>query len=263
MANVTRVQWKQLSGPFCRVENPDKATTLISQLETGVYVFEFTATTYTQKTGIDSIQITVKAALSSPDTLYYISIDRYYSLISLPENSISLQADAWSPMGHPPANISSIRWSKIYGPASYRVDSPQAYRTRISNLEEGVYRFQFSATNTNGFASSSIATVAVVNPSSPDRELIIPNQGWNLDQSGFGYNYISVNIYDFIPAGKPIKKVYIRPDCLTVWKELSLYDNISAYEWIYNIYEDGNKLGTEQLPGYPCGMDTPDIKIVY
>jgi hypothetical protein len=92
MANVTRVQWKQLSGPFCRVENPDKTTTVISQMDTGVYVFEFTATTYTQKTGIDSVQITVRPDPRGPDTQYYVHIDRYYSLISFPENSITLQA---------------------------------------------------------------------------------------------------------------------------------------------------------------------------
>ncbi len=263
MANVTRVQWKQVSGPFCHIENPDKATTAISQMDTGVYIFEFTATTYTQKQGVDSVQVSVRPDLRAPDTQYYVHIVQYYSLLRLPENSITLQANAWTYSGTSPAHISSIMWSKIAGPASYQLDSPQAYRTRISNLEEGVYRFRCSVTNTTGTVRSDVATVAVTDPFSPPREIVILNQAWNIDQSGFGYNYLSLNIYDHLPVGKPVKRVFIRPDCFTEWKELSLYDNTSAYEWIYNIYEEGTKLGIEQLPAYPCGMDTPDVKIIY
>jgi hypothetical protein len=258
LANVTQVQWRQQSGPFCRVENPNQVNTLISQLDTGIYVFEFTATTYTQKTGTDFIQVTVKAALPSLDTLRYVGIDRYYSLISLPENSLNLQAAVY-----PPVNISSISWSKIAGPASYRLDSPNAYGTRISNLEEGVYQFQFSATSITGFVATSYATVAVVNPSSPNHDVIIPNRAWDPDHGGFFVYYLSLNIYDFIPAGKPVKKVFIRPDCLAQWKELILYENATVYEWRYNIYDNGNKLQIEQSQAYPCGMDTPDVKIVY
>ncbi len=254
MGNATKLNWRQISGPFCRIQNPERAISGLTVMETGVYVFEFTATNSAQVKAFDSVEITVKPSI---DTLDYVAIYPSYYLLDLPQNSVTVTAFPGNNSGTSPVNVASIQWRKIAGPASYHIASPNAASTRITSLEEGIYQFSCSFTSTTGFVSTSIATIAIANPSAPTHEIILPDQQWIIAGS---FTHIGIDIYNHLPLGSIIKKVFIKPDCFSQWYELTLNGWVGWDEWVYEISGDGTKL---RIYHDYCGGDTPDVKIVY
>jgi hypothetical protein len=255
MGKATKLNWRQISGPLCRIESPELANSGLTVTESGVYLFEFAATNTAQVKAFDSVKITVKPSI---DTLEYVAIYPSYHLLDLPLNSVTVTAFPGNHRGTSPVNVASIQWSKIAGPASFQVESPNASSTRITNLEEGIYHFSCSFISTTGFVSTSIATIAVANTSTSTHEVILPDQPW-INYPGW-FNHISIDIYNHLPLGTIIKKVFIKQDCFTQWYELTLNGIPGWDEWVYEISSAGTRLTVYHDH---CGGDTPDIKIVY
>jgi hypothetical protein len=62
----------------------------------------------------------------------------------------------------PDNNISSYSWAKIEGPASYNVSNNNATKTTVSDLIEGVYKFELTVIDTDGLFSSDTVLVTVL-----------------------------------------------------------------------------------------------------
>jgi hypothetical protein len=57
--NVQSVEWRQLSGPAVRMEQPDQLATKVTKMERGFYAFELTITNSSLQKGRDTVGIFV------------------------------------------------------------------------------------------------------------------------------------------------------------------------------------------------------------
>jgi len=114
------------------------------------------------------------------------------------------------------------------------------------------------AISVNGLSDSSRATVYVIDSLSLNQEVILQNQQWNM-VIGFRCNYLEIDLDQYISPGTPIKKVFIKPDCTSIWNELVvLNDPIYSYQILngHFLYVDWCNNGCNYV-------DTPDVKIIY
>lgn len=55
-------------------------------------------------------------------------------------------------------------WRKISGPSQYKIESPAAAHTNVTNLVEGVYQFELKVTNRYGLSSTDTMVLTVKPP---------------------------------------------------------------------------------------------------
>jgi len=251
--NLSTYNWEKIAGPASfTIANPSVIQTDVTNLVEGVYEFELTV-------------VDTKGAYAKDRCRVFVIVDRpaatilrvaggpVYSLITLPINSITLSAQ-----GFLTANIVSKEWKKISGPDSYTINSPSSFETLVTGLTTGVYQFQFKATSVNGLSDSSRATVSVIDPLSLNQEVIIQNQQWIIG-GGFTCHSLDIDLDQYIPLGAPVKKVFIKPDCTSVWNELVIVNNETYSYQILN----GHFLEVQWCNNGCNYMDTPDLKIIY
>jgi K319-like protein/Kelch motif protein len=155
--DISSYRWTMISttGPV-GIANPDQIKTSVSFYDFGVYLFE--------------LEVTDKSALSSRDTLT-ISINRDSTsqlpiavagpdqTIFLPENrvrldgSLSMDADG---------DLVSYQWTKVSGPSSFNILSPNAAVTDVTSLIEGDYQFELKVTDLRAQFSIDTMQVSVI-----------------------------------------------------------------------------------------------------
>jgi hypothetical protein len=78
--------------------------------------------------------------------------------ITLPTDTVTLDGSCST---DPDNNISSYLWTKIAGPASVTIGNANAAITQVTNLTEGVYRFELKVTDAGGLLSKDTVQVTV------------------------------------------------------------------------------------------------------
>jgi hypothetical protein len=91
--------------------------------------------------------------------------------------SVSAGEDEWLPLGGaivlsvfasaPPSPITSYAWRKMSGPSSYAMESPESWRTTVTNLEPGTYEFEVTVTATDGTTAKDAVSIHVYDPRGP------------------------------------------------------------------------------------------------
>ena len=257
--NLSSYNWKRITDSTSFIiQDTTSAQTTVTNLSLGEYHFELTVTDSKGATAKDTCSVLVLA----PSLYLYVSAYPLYSLLTATGNtSTILSGFAWA--NGLPANVVSKEWKEISGPVSYMINSPSSFETLVSGLTTGVYQFQFKAISANGLSDSSRVTVAVIEPLSPTQELIIQNQQWNIDPSGFGCNFLYIDLDQYIAPGTPVKKIFIKLDCTSVWKELVIVGaNPTNEAYDYQIL-NGHFLNVEWCISGCNYVDTPDLKITY
>jgi hypothetical protein len=150
--------------------------------------------------------------------------------------------------------IQTFSWSKVSGPSSFLIETPNSLKTKVSNLQIGVYQFQLFVQDAAGLTEKDTCTVIVGQLSATPNEVVLTNQAWSHDLM-WGSDITINNIYQYLPAGV-VFRAYIRRDNSTNWEELIMDD--------YNSYY-GTSLfnGNLSLWSTDDETDTPDIKLVY
>ena len=105
---ISAYNWTKISGPAATISNNASATTSVTGLVQGVYVFQLKVTDNNASTGINTVQVTVNAANIAPTA--NAGADQ---TITLPLNTVSLNGTGTDSDG----TISSYLWTKISGPA--------------------------------------------------------------------------------------------------------------------------------------------------
>jgi hypothetical protein len=77
--------------------------------------------------------------------------------IALPTNSTTLTGSATDADG----TIASYSWTRIDGPASFTIASPQSAQTLVNNLVQGTYKFELTATDNLGATDKDTVVVTV------------------------------------------------------------------------------------------------------
>ena len=60
------------------------------------------------------------------------------------------------------------RWTKISGPAKYKIMAPDSAVTAVTDLEEGVYQFELKVINSRGLSARDTMVLTVRAPQSGD-----------------------------------------------------------------------------------------------
>lgn len=150
--------WTKISGGTANITSASSASTTITDLVQGTYVFRLTVTDNGGVTGSDDVQITVNAASNQPPSVN-AGIDQ---TLTLPTNSVQLNGSATDADG----SVASRTWSKISGPTSFTFSSTSILNPTVSNLVQGTYTFRLTATDNLGASNSDDIVVTVVSGSS-------------------------------------------------------------------------------------------------
>jgi dienelactone hydrolase len=156
--SIADYTWKKISGPAGGViANADVASTTVSSLAAGTYVFELTVTDDDNSTASDRVTITVIQPAANKPPLAKAGAD---ITITLPVNSAHLNGSASS---DPDGSISGYSWKKISGPAGGAIASSNGKETDITSLAAGTYTFELTVTD-NDNATASDRVLIVVHP---------------------------------------------------------------------------------------------------
>lgn len=164
---ITSYQWSKISGPTqFTIVSPTQAQTVINNLIQGVYQFELTVTDNLGAIGKDTMTVTVNGAVP-PANIAPTAIAGLNFTITLPVNAITVTGSGTDPDG----TINSYLWSKISGPATYTIVSPNQAQTVINNMVQGHYQFALTVTDNQGATGKDTIDVIVNSAIAPP-----PNQ---------------------------------------------------------------------------------------
>jgi hypothetical protein len=154
--DIVSYQWTKVSGTGGTITSPNAATTTVTGLSTGVYVFNLLTTD--ANTGTQSANVTITVTgVSTPSSSVSVSAGSSTTL-TLPINSTILTGSASTTSG---TTIQSYAWTQTSGPSTASFGTPTTSSTTVSSLIAGTYTFKLSATNNSGVTGSSTVTVTV------------------------------------------------------------------------------------------------------
>ncbi|MDF2189677.1 PA14 domain-containing protein [Paraflavitalea sp. CAU 1676] len=153
--SIATYLWTKVSGPTqFTITNPSSATTALTSLAAGSYVFRLKVTDDKGASHEDDVTVTVNAAGNqSPVANAGTDI-----VITLPTSSTTLNGSASK---DPDGNLVAYAWTKISGPTQFTIASPAAVTTALNNLVAGVYVFRLKVTDDKGGIHEDDVTVTV------------------------------------------------------------------------------------------------------
>ncbi len=174
---ISTYAWVKLSGPRSgTISSPNAATTNLSSLAQGVYLYQLTVTDNRGAIGRDTIQVFVnRLPVANAGT------DK---LITLPANSVTLTGSGTDADG----TIASYSWVKISGPAAGTIATPNSATTVLNSLAQGVYQYQLTVTDNRGATATDVVQVTVNQPpvanAGADKMITLPTNSVSLTGSG-------------------------------------------------------------------------------
>ncbi|GGH59570.1 hypothetical protein HNQ91_000657 [Filimonas zeae] len=153
---VVGYSWKKQSGPDgVSFSAANQASTTVSGLVYGTYVFAVTVTDNSGMKTTERITVQVLMANDAP----VVTADSAVT-VTLPVNYVMLTAHAADADGY----IDSVRWYKVAGDGGAYIVSPGSITTTVAGLQEGVYRFAFRAVDNKHAAGEDTIKVTVLPP---------------------------------------------------------------------------------------------------
>jgi len=174
---IATYAWSKTSGPASyTIANAGAASTALTNLAQGVYVFTLQVTDNAGATASSIVTVTVNAA-PLPSNQSPVSNAGSNISITLPTNNTTLNGTA---SNDPDGTIATYAWSKTSGPASYTIATAGAASTALTNLAQGVYVFTLQVTDNAGASASSTVMVTVSAAPAPANQLPIADAGSNI-----------------------------------------------------------------------------------
>jgi hypothetical protein len=160
---ITNYTWTWISGPASYTfANAAAASTGLSNLVQGTYVFRLTVRDDDGATSTDDVTVTVNAAPPPPNQAPVSNAGNNIS-ITLPTNSTTLNGNGSTDAD---GTITNYTWSWISGPTSYTLANATSVSTALSNLVQGTYIFRLTIRDDDGATAVDDITV-IVNPAPP------------------------------------------------------------------------------------------------
>lgn len=176
--SITRYAWSKISGPNSgNIVTDDAASTRVTGLTAGTYVFRLTVTDNDGASDNDDIIVLVNPApVVVPNQPPTASAGTDIS-IRLPVNTVTLNGSGADDDG----NIASYRWTKVSGPANGTFQSPTAQSTSFNGLAAGTYVVRLTVTDDDGESTTDevqvIVRPAAATPAPPANEAPSANAG--------------------------------------------------------------------------------------
>jgi hypothetical protein len=172
--------------------------------------------------------------------------------VELPMNFGILNGEAYGPG----RNGASYKWEKVSGPASYFLENPDSLKTKVRNLEKGVYQFQLTVTTNAGQTSTDIMTLKVQDASSSNKQIFFWDLNWSCP---FGCSILLGDISSYVPANSTYA-INIRRESSSIWELVVPDSTSSTARYIYSIW---NGQLTVFDNSYIDATDHPEIKIAF
>ena len=154
-ATISSYSWTKTSGPSSgSISSPAAASTSVTGLIQGTYVFTLTVTDNHGLTATSTVTITVNAASVNQPPVANAGSN---TSITLPSNSVGLNGSGSDPDG----SISSYTWAKTSGPSSGSISNASTAATTATGLVQGTYVFTLTVKDNAGATASSPVTVTV------------------------------------------------------------------------------------------------------
>jgi poly(3-hydroxybutyrate) depolymerase len=216
--SIKSYSWTKVSGPASgTIASPSAATTTVTGLTVGTYVFQLTVTDDQGATASDNVTVSVNAAVvvNQPPT----SNAGGAQAITLPANAVTLDGSGSKDND---GTITTYAWTKVSGPAATIV-SPSAVSTQITGMVQGAYVFQLTVTdNSGGTASSTIAVTVNPAPNQPPtanaggaQAITLPTSAITLDGSGSKDNDGQIVTYAWTKESGPASGTIASPSAVS------------------------------------------------
>ena len=154
-----------------------------------------------------------------------------------------------------PEHIETVLWNKITGQGSLVIENPGSYKTKLRNLEKGIYIFELTVTNKAGLSGKDTVSVFVLEEGSYENEIVFKDLQWGCPM---GCHIRIENFHSYIPIGTAFN-VYLKRDHSTEWvKVVNMSEKFDKYMW--TIYNNGLEILEDQTE-FP--NDSPDVKIIF
>ena len=181
---IVNYEWTRISGPASNnIVSPSSAITNITGLVQGIYLFELKVTDNSGAKGNDTVQITVNPAVNIPPVAN-AGTDK---IITLPISTTSLSGSGNDVDG----SIVKYLWTKISGPADYKMVNAGSPVTDVFGLKQGIYQFELKVTDDKGAEGKDTVQVTVNKTNVPpvadagkDQTITLPEDSVNLTGKG-------------------------------------------------------------------------------
>jgi ribosomal protein L14 len=172
--SITVYAWTQVSGPStATIATPSGASTAVSSLQQGTYIFSLKVTDNSGASDLDSVKVTVNAAANQPPVANAGSS----KTITLPVNSTNLNGSLSS---DPDGTIAGYSWIQISGPSTSSITNGNIAIATASNLVAGVYTFQLTVTDNSGATAIASVKITVNSAVGPGPQPPVANAGANI-----------------------------------------------------------------------------------
>jgi endonuclease/exonuclease/phosphatase family metal-dependent hydrolase len=147
------VAWTRTSGPNTpTIVSPTSLSTNITGLIAGTYIFRCTATDNEGSTAFDEVQVSIASPVNEPPVVSAGANRR----LPYKVNTVTLTGTATDPE----AGSLTKTWTRVSGPNTPTIVSPNSLTTNVTGLIKGVYVFRLTVTDgTNTVASDVEITV--------------------------------------------------------------------------------------------------------
>ena len=184
-ATITSYAWAMISGTGAAIVSPSSATSAITGLTPGSYIFQLTLTDSLNRTATDTMSVQVEDTTVSP---YFVANAGPSRVIYSPQDSIQATGSGIDSS----ATITSYAWAMVSGTGAVIV-SPSSASTAIDGLTTGSYTFQLTLTDSRNRTAVSTLSVQVddttVSPyfvanAGPSRVIYAPQNSIQVTGSG-------------------------------------------------------------------------------
>jgi hypothetical protein len=152
---VSRYQWSQVSGPNTATFSAGtSASTSVSGLIVGSYVFKLTVTDNDGLTGSDTVTVTVSQGGGNTAPRANAGADQ---TIKLPSTSATLSGSGTDTDG----TITKYQWTQVSGPSTATFESPTQASTTVTGLTAGTYFFRLTVTDNTGSTGTDLVMISV------------------------------------------------------------------------------------------------------
>jgi hypothetical protein len=163
--SIASYLWSQVSGPGkANIETAGAASTIVTGLVSGLYVFQLMATDDDGAVGSKTVSVTIIQNYQSPagnkPPVVNAGKDSTYALKSSLNDSITLKGSAIDSDGV----VVSYVWTEVSGPSSAIILYPGSAITKVTNVIPGTYVFLLMATDDKGATGVKTVTVTLQAP---------------------------------------------------------------------------------------------------
>jgi hypothetical protein len=176
---IASYSWTKISGPAGgNIQTPAAASTSVTGLNAGTYVYRLTVTDNAGATDSDDVQVVVNNSTApSPSNQAPVANAGADLVLTLPTNTATLNGSGTDADG----SVASYAWTKVSGPSGGNIQSANTASTQITAMTAGTYVFRLTVTDNNGAQDTDDVQVVVNNaPAAASNQPPIANAGTNI-----------------------------------------------------------------------------------